>query len=120
MTIIALQHIQIALPVGGEDEARAFYCDLLGLSEVPKPDSLKGRGGFWTQTGDLHVHFGADPDFTPARKAHPAFEVADLGTIRDGLEKAGNSTGGAEPIPGFERFYVDDPFGNRIEIMMQI
>ncbi len=115
--IEALDHVQLAMPSGGEDQARVFYSDLLGIPEVPKPPHLAKRGGCWFERGPLKVHLGVDMDFRPARKAHPAFRVADLAVLTKRLSEAGFSVTEDEPLAGYERCYVDDPFGNRIEMM---
>lgn len=117
MTPYALHHVQLAMPEGGEDAARAFYGDLLGLAETPKPPALAARGGVWFERGDLRVHLGVARPFAPARKAHAAFLVADLRALAGRLEAAGIDARRDEPLPGFDRVYVDDPFGNRIELM---
>ena len=117
MGIVGLDHIQLAMPKGGEDEARAFYRGVLGLREQPKPGNLAGRGGVWFGDGDLKVHLGVEADFRPARKAHPAFRVEDLAELRARCEAAGFVTVDDQPLPGYERFYVADPFGNRIECL---
>jgi catechol 2,3-dioxygenase-like lactoylglutathione lyase family enzyme len=100
-----------------EEQARAFYGELLGLQEIEKPDALKSKGGVWFSVGVGELHVGLEEQFTPARKAHPAFLVNDLPALRARLELAGIPTSEAEPIPGNQRFYVHDPFGNRIELL---
>ena len=117
MSVKCLDHVQLAMPPGREDEARAFYADALGISEVPKPAHLAKRGGCWFEQGGLKVHLGVDADFKPARKAHPAFIVSDLGKLVTRLETRGYRVGEDEPLEGYNRRYVDDPFGNRIELM---
>jgi catechol 2,3-dioxygenase-like lactoylglutathione lyase family enzyme len=112
-----LDHVQIAIPQGGEDQARIFFTELLGLAEIPKPTELGGRGGCWFQLGDRQLHLGADPDFRPARKAHIALAVEDLRRVRAKLEGAGYQTRDDVPVDGRERFFTDDPFGNRIEFL---
>lgn len=108
----------IAIPPASEPTARAFYVDILGLTEISKPESLCGRGGLWLSTGSLDVHLGIDQDFHPARKAHIALQLDDLDRIKQLLEQNGYLVGPVEcELPGFERFYVSDPFGNRIELM---
>ena len=113
----SLHHVQLAIPAGGEETARDFYDGLLGLEEIPKPENLARRGGVWFQTGTLQLHLGVDPDFRPARKAHVAFEVTDLAARRERLEAAGYASTTDEPLPGWERFYVSDPFSNRVELL---
>jgi catechol 2,3-dioxygenase-like lactoylglutathione lyase family enzyme len=108
----------LAIPAASEATARAFYADLLGLTEIAKPESLCGRGGVWLSTGSLDVHLGIDPDFHPARKAHIALEVDDLDAVRRRLGASGFQPGAVEcELPGYSRCYVSDPFGNRIELM---
>jgi catechol 2,3-dioxygenase-like lactoylglutathione lyase family enzyme len=117
MSLVQLDHIQLAMPEGGEDAARRFYRDLLGLREVEKPDNLKKRGGCWFEKGSIKLHLGVEADFRPARKAHPAFLVRDLPSLVAKLAKAGATAWRDEPFEGYDRVYVDDPFGNRIELM---
>jgi hypothetical protein len=117
MTLKAVDHIQLAMPTGQEEAASLFYGKLLGLTEQPKPAHLQARGGCWFQTGDVKVHLGVDPDFVPARKAHPAFLVENLDSLCAKLEKAGFATVTDQPLGGYRRKYVSDPFGNRIELM---
>src|SRR6478736_8418196 len=78
MAILAIEHVQLAMPPGGEDDARAFYAGLLGIPEVPKPPELAKRGGVWFESGPLKIHLGVEADFRPARKAHPALLVTEL------------------------------------------
>src|SRR5262245_47023980 len=105
------------MPEGREDAARHFYQDLLGIPEVPKPPDLVARGGVWFERGDLKVHLGVDRQFVPARKAHPAFIVADLRALMSRLAAAGVALRDDEPLDGYLRVYVDDPFGNRLELL---
>lgn len=105
------------MPAGREAEARAFYAGILGIPEVAKPANLAKRGGCWFVRGALQIHLGVDPEFRPARKAHPALLVADLTNFRMRLEEAGVACREEEPLEGYERIYVDDPFGNRIELL---
>lgn len=113
-----IDHVQLAMPAGQEDEARRYYADVLGLREVPKPPGLAGRGGCWfTSTdGRVNVHLGIDPDFRPARRAHPAFAVGDLEALRWRLADAGAEVVDDDAIDR-RRFYTADPFGNRIELV---
>ncbi len=113
--IAGLDHVQIAAPAGCEPEARAFFGGILGLEELPKPEKLAVRGGVWFECGAQQLHVGVDPDFRPARKAHPAFRVRDFDAVRSRFEQAGIPPRDDADIPGIRRFYVDDPFGNRIE-----
>ncbi len=117
MPVERLDHVQLAMPVGGELEARAFYEGSLGISEVPKPANLAARGGCWFERGALKIHLGVEEDFRPARKAHPAFIVMDLANLTAALRAKGYRVVDDQPLEGFERRYVDDPFGNRIELM---
>ncbi|MGC0051615.1 VOC family protein [Brucella pituitosa] len=117
MRIIQLDHIQLAMPKGEEEKARAFYEGLLGVPEVSKPQNLAARGGCWFERGSLKIHLGIDPDFIPARKAHPAFIVEELAELTETLIKAGVSVVEDEPLVGYARRYVSAPFGNRIELM---
>jgi catechol 2,3-dioxygenase-like lactoylglutathione lyase family enzyme len=117
MRIAALDHVQLAMPPGREDEARAFYQGLLGIPEVAKPPHLARRVGAWFAHGVLKVHLGVEQDVRPARKAHPAFLVTDLAALVAILTEAGFVPAEDQPLAGYERVYVSDPFGNRIELM---
>jgi catechol 2,3-dioxygenase-like lactoylglutathione lyase family enzyme len=117
MTVISIEHVQLAMPAGGEDRARAFYRDLLGIAETPKPANLAKRGGCWFERGALKIHLGVEADFRPARKAHVALLIAELSLLGDKLKAAGYALKEDEPLDGYDRIYVDDPFGNRIELM---
>jgi catechol 2,3-dioxygenase-like lactoylglutathione lyase family enzyme len=115
--IVRLDHVQLAMPPGLETQAEAFYSGILGLERVPKPPPLAARGGCWFRHGDLAVHLGVEEDFRPARKAHPAFVVDDLAALLTRCEEAGVPV---RPNPDSESgrgAYVDDPFGNRIELI---
>ncbi len=115
--IVGLDHVQLAMPPGREDEAEAFYAGLLGFERLPKPAPLAARGGCWFARGTTAVHLGVEEDFRPARKAHPAFVVRDLADLEAALGAAGVQV---RPNPDREPgqgAYVDDPFGNRIEFM---
>lgn len=105
------------MPEGAEQQAVAFYQGLLGVPEVPKPAHLQSRGGCWFESGAVRIHLGVEADFRPARKAHPALVVEDLAALRTNLEQAGADVVDDQPLPGYARFYVFDPFGNRIEIL---
>jgi catechol 2,3-dioxygenase-like lactoylglutathione lyase family enzyme len=115
--IVALDHVQLAMPAGEEERADAFYRDLLGFTVVPKPPILAARGGRWYASGDLQVHLGVETDFRPARKAHPAFLVDDLDAFAAALGAAGVVARWEDDQPGIRHCYVDDPFGNRIELL---
>lgn len=117
MSIYGLDHVQVAMPPGEEERARAFYCKVLGLSELVKPPNLAKRGGVWFAGGALRLHLGVEQEFRPSKKAHPAFLVDDLNTLIARCEAAGYKTSTDEPLEGYHRAYVHDPFGNRIELM---
>src|SRR5258706_15892768 len=117
MPVTAIDHVLLAMPAGREAEARAFYHGLLGIPEVPKPPNLAKRGGCWFERGSLKIHLGVEADFRPARKAHPALIVEDLASLSATLGKAGHPLKTDEPLEGYTRGFVDDPFGNRIELM---
>lgn len=117
MLIKAIDHVQLAMPPGKEAEARAFYQGVLGIPEVAKPANLAMRGGCWFERGTLKVHLGVEQAFRPARKAHPAFRVENLQTLKDLLLATGYSYKTDEPLEGYDRLYIDDPFGNRIELI---
>jgi catechol 2,3-dioxygenase-like lactoylglutathione lyase family enzyme len=119
MTIFGLDHVQIAAPPGCEATARAFYGDLLGLAEIPKPAPLAIRGGVWFRLGSQQLHIGVEPDFAPARKAHPAFKVRpeDLDPLGERLAAAGLRLTWDLEVPGTRRFYTEDPWGNRLELL---
>ena len=115
--IVGLDHAQVAIPPDGEPAARAFYLGVLGLAEVPKPEALRDRGGFWAETGGAALHVGIDPDFRAARKAHVALLARDLDAMARALEAAGHPVRRGA-IPG--RLFADDPAGNRIEIVEEV
>ncbi len=117
MRIEAIEHVQLAMPKGQEDVARAFFGELLGFEEVAKPPALAKRGGAWFESGTVKVHLGVDQDFIAAKKAHPAFLVSDLDELATRLRSAGYRVTVNNNLPGFDRFYVNDPFGNRLEFM---
>ncbi|HEX3807944.1 MAG TPA: VOC family protein [Gaiellaceae bacterium] len=116
MTILGIDHAQVAAPAGCEDEARAFYVGLLGLEELPKPAVLAARGGCWFRAGAQELHVGVEDPFSPARKAHPGLVAADLDALAERLRDAGIEVTYDDAIPGAKRFYVADPFGNRLEL----
>ena len=116
MKVVAIDHLQLAMPEGGEATAQAFYEGLLGLRQVPKPPHLEQRGGCWFENESVKIHLGVDAEFRPARKAHPALVVEGLGLLVDRLRAAG-VTVRDEPLGGCLRVYVDNPFGNRIELL---
>jgi catechol 2,3-dioxygenase-like lactoylglutathione lyase family enzyme len=115
--IAAIDHVQLAIPAGGEDRARAFYGALLGLPETPKPAELAGRGGCWFETDAIKLHLGVETPFTPARKAHIAFRVDDVRGLAARARAAGYEVVDDKHLPGHERVFIFDPFGNRLEFL---
>ncbi len=117
--IRAVDHVQLAAPAGCEDDARRFYGDLLGLTEVEKPQPMQASGGVWFSVGEQELHVGIEDPFAPARKAHPALRTypADLDEVAERLTAAGAPVDWDDRYPGARRFYTADPFGNRIEIL---
>ena len=114
--ILGLDHVQVAAPPGCESQARAFYGGLLGMEEVPKPETLPNRAGCWFRAGAQELHVGVEEPFTPARKAHPGFLVDDLAALIERLRAAGTELRTDATLPGIERCHVVDPFGNRLEL----
>ena len=117
MPILSLDHVQIAIPVAGEERARAFYSGILGFTEIAKPPQMADRKSIWFAAGAASLHLGIEPDFTPAKRAHPAFVVENLAAILAACERAGIITKPDTSFNGFRRVHVFDPFGNRIELM---
>ena len=116
--ILRVHHAQITIPIGAETEAKEFYCEFLDLNEIPKPESLRGRGGFWLELNGFPIHFGTENDFDHAKtKAHLAYLVENLADWRERLEKRGAKIIDGVPIPGYNRFEFRDPFGNRVEFL---
>jgi len=113
----AIDHVQLAMPVGEEEIARRFYVGLLGMTEIPKPPELAKRGGCWFASASVQVHLGVEAEFRPAKKAHPAFRCADYDAMITRLRAAGIEATEAADIPGVRRCHVHDPFGNRIELI---
>lgn len=121
MKIYAIDHVQLAMPAGQEDVARAFYADVLGFTEIPKPPELAKRGGCWFQQGSVFIHLGVEADFRPARKAHPAFLVDGLDEVVARVADAGLEVDTSQPpLDGYHRAHIFDPFGNRIELMEKL
>ena len=118
--ITGLDHVQLAMPAGEEDRARAFYAGVLGLTEYPKPADMAARGGCWFAGGGAVLHLGVEKDFRPAKKAHPALLVADLAAARAVLAEAGVASEDGGPLEGYLRCDIEDPFGNRIEVMQRL
>jgi len=117
MRILSIHHVQLSMPRGGEDRARAFYGGLLAIPEVPKPPELAKRGGVWFERDGVRVHLGVEAEFHPGLKAHPAFVVRDLAALAERLRAAGVAVVEDGAMPGYGRVYVADPFGNRLELM---
>lgn len=115
--ILALDHIQIVAPVGGEEQARYFYGTVMGLAEMKKPAELAVRGGCWFEGAGFQLHVGMEKNFTPAHRAHPAFVVNDLAQWQQRMEAADITMTPDTAVPDRHRFYVNDPFGNRIEFL---
>ena|SRR5580765_6844375 len=116
--IKAVHHVQISIPVGAEDTAREFYCGVLGMAEIPKPESLRGRGGFWLELDGFQIHFGTEDGVDRAKtKGHVAYLVTDLDVWREKLTASGCTIADGIPIPHYRRFEFRDPFGNRVEFL---
>lgn len=120
MKLLALDHVQIAIPPLSEDRARGFYVGILALTEVQRPAALEGRKSMWFSSGSVNLHVGVETDFVPAKKAHPAFIVEGLDEMTARCVKAGLPTRPDVPLNGFHRVHIFDPFGNRIELMEKI
>ena len=112
-----IDHVQLAAPAGCEDAARRFFGELLRLQEMAKPEALRGRGGVWFRVGAQQLHVGVEADFSPARKAHPAFSVSGYDELQNRLRAAGVELTEDNSIPGLRRCYLADPWGNRIELV---
>ncbi|WP_413785802.1 VOC family protein [Intrasporangium zincisolvens] len=121
---MTLHHVQVSGPAGCEDAMRAFYAGVLGLTEVPKPERLRARGGVWfragSEPGGAEVHVGIEDPFAPARKAHPGIAVADVEALASSVEAAGAPVTWDENIPGLRRFHTSDPVGNRLEFQQRV
>jgi catechol 2,3-dioxygenase-like lactoylglutathione lyase family enzyme len=121
MKILSIDHIQIAMPPGEEEKARAFYRDILGFTEILKPAELAKRGGAWFESENAQLHLGVEQEFRPARKAHPAFVVDELDAVITKVQRAGYETDTTQPLlDGYKRAHIFDPFGNRIELMQRL
>ncbi|SDN38111.1 VOC family protein [Bacillus sp. OK048] len=119
--IKGLHHVQITIPKGTEEEGKKFYCGILGLPEIEKPESLKGRGGFWIKVGDRDVHIGTEDGFDRmSTKAHIAYEVEDIAYWKTRLSNENIKILDAVPIPNYDRFEFRDPFGNRVEMIQNL
>ena len=117
MKVLAIDHVQLAIPPGGEPAARAFYGNVLGFTEVPKPEVMRVRGGLWFQAGPIQIHLGVEPDMRPSVKAHPALRVTALDAWVARLAAAGHRWQPSDELPGTRRGHTWDPFGNRIELI---
>ncbi|HTK94967.1 MAG TPA: VOC family protein [Terriglobales bacterium] len=115
--ISAIDHVQLAMPPGEEDKARAFFVGVLGMTELPKPAALARRGGCWFASGGAQVHLGVEKDFRPAKKAHPALRCTDFDALLAKLNAAGVAFTPDDNVDGVRRGYIEDPFGNRIELI---
>jgi len=115
----AIDHVQLAMPLDGEDTARRFFIDLLGMVEVPKPPELAKRGGCWFASGDVLIHLGVEEDFRAAKKAHPALRCGDYEGLTARLRAAAVAVQDDPSIPGVRRCHMSDPFGNRIELIAE-
>jgi len=116
ITFKRLHHIQLCIPIGAEAQAREFYCGVLGLREIEKPENMRNKGGFWLQIADIELHIGAEPHENKSKR-HPAFEVEGLAEIRAVLDQQGIRIQENKPLPHFNRFSFFDPFNNRIELL---
>lgn len=105
------------MPANCEDDARAFYGRILGFPELTKPSSLQSLGGVWFGTGSIDLHLGVEQDFAAAKKAHVAYQIANLEAVATELKEAGYPVTPDDRLPGYTRFYTEDPFGNRVEIL---
>lgn len=117
MTLVEVHHVQLACPAGSEPALREFYSGVLGMTEITKPPALAARGGAWFRSGTAELHLGVEADFRPARKAHPGLLTGDLDGLVGRLRKAGVDARWDSDFPGYRRCYVDDPVGNRIEVL---
>ncbi|MDV7767342.1 VOC family protein [Peribacillus sp. CSMR9] len=113
----SIDHIQLAAPKDSEDTARKFFKNILGFEEVEKPEELKKRGGVWFEFGNYQIHIGIEEPFYPAKKAHPAFEIENIEELRKHLITNGIDVMDDDKLPGAKRFYISDPFGNRMELL---
>jgi catechol 2,3-dioxygenase-like lactoylglutathione lyase family enzyme len=117
MRVVAIDHVQLAIPPGGDAAARRFYGEVLGFAEIPKPEELRGRGGMWFQAGPVQIHLGVEPEMKPSLKAHPALVVTELAAWQARLATAGCRWQDAAEAGGKRRGHTWDPFGNRIELI---
>jgi catechol 2,3-dioxygenase-like lactoylglutathione lyase family enzyme len=117
VTVVGLDHVQLAIPPGGDDAARKFYGEVLGFVEVPKPERMRARGGMWFQVGPIQIHLGLEEGMRPSAKVHPALIVDDLDAYCARLAAAGCEWHFDDGVPGVRRGHTKDPFGNRIELI---
>ncbi|MFF5305480.1 VOC family protein [Streptomyces sp. NPDC013161] len=115
--LAAVDHVQLAAPAGSEDALRAYYVDVLGMTEIPKPPVLAARGGCWFGAGEVQLHLGVEDDFRPAKKAHPGLRVTGIEAYASRLKSLGASVTWDHDLPGHRRFYSEDPVGNRLEFL---
>lgn len=115
----SLHHVQVAVPPGGEDDSRAFYVGVLGMTELEKPPVLAARGGLWVRADGVEIHIGVEEEFRPARKAHPGIRVTALDALAQRLSDAGVDVVWDGNFPGHRRFYAADPHGNRLEFIQR-
>jgi hypothetical protein len=115
--LTAVDHVQLAAPPGSEDRLRAYYADVLGMTEIPKPPVLAARGGCWFQAGAVQLHLGIEADFRPAKKAHPGLRVTGIEAYAARLAERGATVTWDDSLPGHRRFYSQDSVGNRLEFL---
>ncbi len=115
--LAGVDHVQLAAPPGSEDRLRAYYTEVLGMTEIPKPPVLAARGGCWFAAGPVQLHLGVEEDFHPARKAHPGLRVDGIEAYASRLEERGATVVWDDSLPGHRRFYSEDPVGNRLEFL---
>lgn len=120
MSIIGIDHVQLAMPHGGEEAARRFYAGVLGMREIERPAHLAVGGGCWFEGGAAHIHLGVEEGHRPSRKAHPALLVSNLAALTQRLEMAGMPFTAGKPLAGYRRGDTSDPFGNRIALMERL
>jgi catechol 2,3-dioxygenase-like lactoylglutathione lyase family enzyme len=119
MSVIGIDHVQLAMPAGQEEQARSFYGEVLGLPEIPKPADLARRGGCWFESTRVKIHLGVDKNFHPATRAHPGLLVDDLQDISARCRERGFEMVPGGSLQGYERVFVNDPFGNRLELLQK-